>query len=332
MKVRLFWLLLVMLNCVSWAGAQDAPRVLATTSILADVAQNVAGDLLTIESLLPADADAHAFEPSPADVARVAEADLLLVVGAGYEAFLGDLLANAGDAAAEVVTVSNGIDILALSEAGEHEDEGEDDHAAVEHVGVLGEIECGAHDHEAGETEHSACDPHVWTDPMNGIVWADNIADALSAADPANADVYRANADAYIAQLEAVNAEITETLAVIPEEARTLVTNHTFMGYFAAAYDFRVVAVLLPGGTTGAEPSPRELAALIEQLRSESVRVIFGEVSANTQLAEVVAQEAGTRLVTTLYSESLSAADGPAATYVEYLRYNASVIAEALAG
>jgi ABC-type Zn uptake system ZnuABC Zn-binding protein ZnuA len=338
MKFRLFLSLVVMLVCiVGGAGAQDAPRVLATTSILADVAQNVAGDLLTVESLLPADADAHVFEPSPADVARVAEADLLLVVGAGYEAFLGDLLANAGDAAAEVVVASNGIDILALG--GEHDEhEGEHEHAAAEHIGILGEIECEAHEHEEDEAEHEdehehgACDPHVWTDPMNGVVWADNIAAAFSVADPANEDIYRANADAYIAQLETLDAEISETLAVIPEESRILVTNHEFMGYFAAAYDFEVVATVLPGGTTDAEPNPQELAALIELIEAEGVSALFAEVSANSQLAEVVAQEAGISVVTTLYSEALSAADGPASTYVDYLRYNASVIAEALAG
>lgn len=344
MKHRLLLLSLMLVCVVGAAGAQDAPRVLATTTILADVAQNVAGELLTVESLQPADADAHAFEPSPADVARVAEADLLLVVGGGYEAFLGDLLANAGDSAAQVVVASNGIDILALGESHEHEDEAEGDqttdaahdHAEAEHLGVLGEIECEAHEHEEeeheDEHEHGACDPHVWTDPMNAVVWANNIADAFSAADPANAAAYRVNAEAYIAQLEVVNAEIIETLAMIPEEARILVTNHEFMGYFAAAYDFEVVATVLPGGTTDAEPNPQELAALITLVQEEGVPVIFAEVSANSQLAEVVAQEAGISVVTTLYSEALSAADGPASTYVDYLRYNASVIAEALSG
>ena len=333
MKHRLFVLLTLMLfSVVGLAHAQDVPSVLATTTILADVAQNVAGDLLTVEWLIPADADAHAFEPSPADVVQVANADLLLVVGAGYESFLGDLLTNAGSDSAQVVTVSNGIEILAI---GEHEGETETEHGEAEHIGILGEIECGAHEHEEGEAEHddhSACDPHVWTDPMNAIIWTNNIADALSAADPAHADTYYANADAYVMQLEAVNTEMVDILSVIPQDSRILLTNHEFMGYFAAAYNFEVIGAILPGGTTDAEPTPREIADLIALVQAEGVPAIFAEVSANPQLAEVVAQETGITVVTTLYSESLSAADGPASTYVEYLRYNASVIADALSG
>jgi ABC-type Zn uptake system ZnuABC Zn-binding protein ZnuA len=366
MKLRLLVLLILLTVFVSGGvAAQDAPiRVLATTTILADVAQNVAGDLFTVDTLVPADADTHAFEPSTADVARVAEADLLLVVGAGYEAFLGDLLENAGSEAAEVITVSNGVEILGFSSEHDHEHEGEEhadeadpmateeahseeehehEHEGEAHIGVLGvDAECDVHEHEGEEAEHSEegeeghehehgeCDAHVWTDPMNGVIWANNIADAFSAADAANAAAYRANADAYIAQLEAVDAEIETLVAGIPEARRILVTNHEFMGYFAYAYGFEVVGTVLPGATTDAEPNPQELADLIALVQEEGVPAIFAEVSANPQLAEVVAEEAGIAVVTTLYSESLSGSDGPASTYLDYLRYNAQIIAQAL--
>lgn len=364
MNLRTICLLLAVLMLASGAAqAQDAPRVLATTSIVADVAQNVAGDLLTVDTLVPLGADTHAFEPSTADAARVAEATMLLTVGAGYEGFLGDLLENVGAEGVQVVVVSNGVEILGFSDGHAHEDEhaeegdepmatpeasaeGEahaDEHAHEEeaHLGVLGaDLECEAHDHEeeAGEGEahaedeheHGACDAHVWTDPANVMVWANNIADAFSAADPANADAYRANADAYIAQLEALQAEITDLVASVPEEARVIVTNHEFLGYFAHAHDFEVVGTVIPGLTTDAEPNPQELAALIEIIQDEGVQAIFAEVSANPQLAEVVAQEAGIAVVTTLYSESLSSADGPAATYLDYMRYNAEAIVSAM--
>jgi ABC-type Zn uptake system ZnuABC Zn-binding protein ZnuA len=371
MKKRLS-LIVIVITLLSFGAvsAQDTPlRVLATTSIVADVAQNVAGDLLTVESLLPLGADTHAFEPVPADAVRVSEADLLLTVGAGYEGFLGDLLENAGDAAAEVIVVSNSIEILGFSEHGheeeddhseeatadpaataeaeaEHEDE--HGHEGAEHIGVLGsdDVECEAHedeDHskrysgdisqsEEDEHEHGACDAHVWTDPMNVVIWTNNIADAFSAADPANADAYRANADAYIASLEALHEEISALVATLPEEQRILVTNHEFMGYFAHAYGFEVVGTVLPGVTTDLEPNPQELAELIELIGEEGVRAIFAEVSANPQLAEVVAEEAGIDVVTTLYSESLSEAGGPASTYLDYMRYNAQTIVNALAG
>ncbi|MDX2137480.1 MAG: metal ABC transporter substrate-binding protein [Chloroflexota bacterium] len=370
MKSRLSLLLLV-LSLLSFGivSAQEAPlRVLATTSIVADVAQNVAGDLLTVEALLPIGADTHAFEPVPADAVRVAEADILLTVGAGYEGFLGDLLENAGDDAAQVVVVSNGIEILGFSEdehdhedeehhseeatadpmatpeaEAEHEDEHE--HEGAEHIGVLGseDLECEAHEdedhskrftndiaHDEHEHEHGACDPHVWTDPRNVIVWANNIADAFTTADPTNADTYRANADAYIASLEVLHAEIEALVETLPEERRVLVTNHEFMGYFAYAYSFEVVGTVLPGVTTDLEPNPQELAELIELIGEEGVRAIFAEVSANPQLAEVVAEEAGIAVVTTLYSESLSETDGPASTYLDYMRYNAQTIVTAL--
>jgi ABC-type Zn uptake system ZnuABC Zn-binding protein ZnuA len=368
MKTLSVLLVVLLLLSFGAAGAQDAPpRVLATTSIVADVAQNVAGDLLTVDALLPLGADTHAFEPVPADAVRVAEADILLTVGVGYESFLGDLLENAGDEAVEVVVVSNGIEILGFSEEGHgHEDEDhseeatadpmatpeteaehEDEHDGEAHIGVLGseDFECEAHEDEnhskrltndisQEEEEHDegACDAHVWTDPRNVIVWTNNIADAFSAADPANADAYRANADAYIASLQALHAEIEVLVETLPEEQRILVTNHEFMGYFAYAYHFEVVGTVLPGVTTDLEPNPQELAELIELIGEEGVRAIFAEVSANPQLAEVVAQEAGIDVVTTLYSESLSEAEGPAPTYLDYMRYNAQTIVTALAG
>ncbi len=347
MRLRIsVFLVVALMLLVGTTQAQDDLRVLATTSIVADVAQNIAGDLLTVDTLVPLGADTHAFEPSTADAARVAEATLLLTVGAGYEGFLGDLLENVGADTVQVIVVSNGVEILAFSDGhdDEHADssaEAEDEHEGDDHhLGVLGgDLECAADEHEAADEahaeedhEHGACDAHVWTDPANVVIWANNIADAFSAADPANASLYRANADAYIAQLEALQEEIDALMAGVPEAARIIVTNHEFLGYFAYAYGFEVVGTVLPGATTDAEPNPQELAALITLIQAEGARGIFAEVSANSQLAEVVAQEAGIAVVTTLYSESLSPADGPAPTYLDYMRYNAQAIASALTG
>jgi ABC-type Zn uptake system ZnuABC Zn-binding protein ZnuA len=166
--------------------------------------------------------------------------------------------------------------------------------------------------------------------PRNVITWTNNIAAALSAADPANDEAYRANADAYIAQLEALDAEITALVAEVPEASRVLVTNHEFMAYFASAYGFEVIGTVLPAATTDAEPDPQQLTDLIAEVQEEGVTAIFAEVSANQQLAEVVAQEAGIAVVTPLYSESLSELDGPAATYITFMRHNAQVIVNAL--
>lgn len=341
-------------------SADPSFTVIATTTILADVARNIGGDLVHVEALIPADADAHAYEPTIADVQRVADADMLLVVGAGYEAFLGGLLESVGEDI-PVVVASNGLEILALGNHGhdheeDHEDEEAHDHDHAEVLGIEGDtVFCEAHSHDHADEEHtdgeehadedhadeghvdhgdhihaSDCDPHVWTNPLNVFIWAANIADAFAAADPENEVTYYDNANEYAALLESIDQEIQEILSVISEDGRILVTNHEFMGYFAHQYGFEVVATILPGGTTGTEVDPQTLAELIALVQSEGVSAIFAEVSANSQLSQLVADEAGISLVTTLYSESLSAEGGNASTYIDYILYNAQTIADAL--
>jgi len=324
-----------------------ALNVMATTTILADAARVVGGDLVAVDSLLPADADTHAYEPTLNDAARVAQADLLIVVGAGYEGFLGEMLESAGTEI-PVVVASNGVEIISLGAHGDHGDDAEESHGDVEILGVLGDgLECEAHsdeDHadtsddrpgeDADATEEaghsSECDPHVWMNPLNVITWANNIAEAYAEADPANADTYRANASEYAARLEAVDQEIQELVAELPEENRILVTNHEFMGYFAAHYGFEIAAVITEGGSTGSEIDPQSLAELIAVIRAEAVPAIFAERSASDQLAAAVAQEAGVSVITSLYSEALSAADGDAPTYLDLIVFNAQTIVSAL--
>lgn len=298
---------------ISAASAHGGLHVSATTSILADVASRIGSPQIEVYPLVPANADVHAYEPTTDDIALVAQSDMLLTVGAGYETFLGGLLENAGSDV-PVVEVSAGIDLLAYGVHEDHEHE-----------------ECEA-EHEDEEHVHAGCDPHVWMNPRNVIVWVNNIADAFAESDVENASLYRANAEAYIAELEALDEEIQQIVSAVPEEQRTLVTNHEFLGYFAHAYGFEVAATVLPGGSTAAELDPQSLAALIELVHDENVPAIFAEVSANPQLAQLIADEAGITVVTTLYSESLGDADSPAATYLDMMRYNAQTIADALGG
>lgn len=367
LKRLLIPILLVLMAFVP-ASAQESPlQVVATTTIIADVALQVGGDRVEVVSLVPAGADEHAYQPTPQDIARVARADVVLVNGAGLEEFLATLVGNA--AGVQPVVISNGIRVLAYGghahDHDEHADEEHSDEHADEHamdeaiIGVLGvdaicEADHDDHGHEedadhadeahsdehadeahadeehAHDHDHGECDPHFWGDPRNVMIWADNIAATFTAADPANANFYAANADAYKAELEALDAELEALLATIPAERRVLVTNHEFLAYFAARYGFEVVGVVL-GATTLAEPTPQNVAALVEVIREEGVRAIFSEATASARLAEVIAAEAGGDvIIATLYSGSLSPADGPAATYIDYMRYNAQVILEAL--
>ncbi len=324
---------LILTFSVGAIRAQDPISVVATTTILADVAQNVAGDVFTVAALIPADTDPHAFEPSTTEAVLVAQADLLLSVGAGYEAFLADLLTTVGENI-PVVVASNGVEILPYGEH-EHHDEAatpEADHAD-EHLGVLGvDLECEAHAHEEeaaaeDEHDHGACDPHVWHDVANAVIWTNNLAAAFAELDPANAATYRANADAYIVELDALQVEIQTAVSTIPEDQRVLITNHEFMGYYAHAYGFEVAATVLPGSATGTEVAPQDLAALIELVRTEGVPAIFAENTTTPQIAELIAQEAGVTVVTTLYSDALGA-DAP--TYIDMMRANTQTIVDAL--
>jgi ABC-type Zn uptake system ZnuABC Zn-binding protein ZnuA len=279
----------------------DSPlNALAVATFLADIAQNVAGERLTVEALIPAGVDPHAFEPTPQDAARVAKADVLIINGAGLETFLDPLLENAGSDT-RVIEASAGLTPRALHEIEEAEE----------------------HEHH----HHHEGDPHFWLDPNNVIHYVENIRDGLSRADPEGAAVYAANAEAYIAQLRELDAWIVAQVAQIPPERRLLVTNHESFGYFADRYGFRVVGAIVPSVSTGASPSAGELARLIEDIRASGAPAIFLETGANPQLAEQIAREAGVQVVTGLYTHSTGS---EAPTYIEMMRYDVRAIVEAL--
>lgn len=222
----------------------------------------------------------------------------------------------------------------------DHADHAEDEHGHGASMGMLYTLACAGHDdgedmHEdEGEHAHEegSCDPHVWTDPHNVMLWTLMIRDTLSAADPANADVYAANAAAYLDALQSlVEDEVEPQLATIPAENRKLVTNHLAFGYYAAAFDLEMLGAIIPSGSTLAEPSAAEIAALINAIREEGIPAVFAETTANPTLAEQVAAETGISFYA-LYTGSLSEPDGPAGTYLDYIRHNTEVITTALGG
>jgi ABC-type Zn uptake system ZnuABC Zn-binding protein ZnuA len=283
---------------------QTTLKVLATESFLADIAQNVAGTRLKVETLIPLGVDPHAFEPTPADVRRVADSQVLIANGAGLEEYLEKLLANAGGKRL-VVEAAAGLTSRTAQPGEKSETE-----------------DASAHHHEG--------DPHFWLDPNNVIRYVENIRDGLSQADPAGAATYRANADAYIAQLKELDRWIAAQVQAIPPERRLLVTNHESFGYFADRYGFKVVGTIMPSVSTGASPSAQQLAALINQIKSAKVKAIFLETGTNPQLAKQIAQETGILVVTELYTHSLTEAKGPAPTYLMMMKYNVQAIVNAL--
>jgi ABC-type Zn uptake system ZnuABC Zn-binding protein ZnuA len=252
----------------------------------------IGGDQIELTVLFPVNADPHSFEPTPKDLGMIETADVVFINGLGLEEAMGKLLV---DVSANVVSVSGGIETIAM---------------------------------EDGQ-EHQGADPHVWMEPGNVAVWAENIATALSELDPANAGTYRANADAYIAELKQLDGWITEQVGMIPPGQRILVTDHDTFGYFAAAYGFEIVGTVVPGASTLAEPSAQQMAELEDTIKAYAVPAIFVGTTVNPSLAERVSQDTGVQLVA-LYTGSLSGLDGPAPTYLEMMLYDVTAIVEAL--
>lgn len=316
MRQRIIIVSLMFLLTLASIQAQEKPlELVASTTIIADIAENVGMEFINVTTLVPANTDAHAFEPLPSDLRSLESADLILINGAGLEAFLGNIFEEIDPQ--KIVIVSNGISVLGFGDADR------------DFIGVLGEgiTYEEEENHDQDEHEHGECDPHFWLDPMNVMQMTENIASAFAEFDPEHAETYQSNAEAYIEQLEQLDSEIRELLSSIPVEERMLVTNHEFLAYFAHAYDFEIVANVIPGVSTIAEPSPRELAALIEVIEEKQIPAIFVEISETGRLAQVVAEETGNRVqIIALYSASLSDADGQASTYLDYMRFNAQTI------
>ena len=285
-------------------GQAGALRVMTTATFLADIAQNVAGDRFTVESLVPSDSDLHAFEPTPRDVATVAESDLFILNGGGLEETLEDTLRTA---AADTT--------FAEASAGLTPREPQPGEPLSEHDGEEGQAEA---------------DPHFWLDPTLVAGYVENIRDAFIAADPAGEAAYTANAEAYVAELEELDAWIEEQVATLPEEDRLLVMNHVSHGYFADRYGFRIAGAVIPSVATGESPTAKQLAELTETIRSQGVRAIFVELEENPQLADQIAAETGIVVVDDLRDHSLSDPDGEAATYIDMMKYDTRLILEAL--
>lgn len=296
----------------------DKLNVVATTTIVGDVVRQVGGDAVNLTVLLPVGADPHGFDPAPADAAAVADADVVFVNGLGLEEFLEPLLANASDSA-RLVVVSDGIQTTGLSHDHDHGDEADHDHADETDNDHADEVGSG----DDGD------DPHVWTNPINVTIWAQNIARALSEVDPEHGEAYTSNALDYAAELAELDAWVQDQIEGIPAQDRLLVTDHAVFRYFAERYGMEQVGTILPGFSSLAEPSAQEVAQLEDIIRDLGVKAVFVGNTANSALAERIADDTGVQFVT-LYTGSLSDADGDAPTYLEYMRYNVTAIAEAL--
>jgi ABC-type Zn uptake system ZnuABC Zn-binding protein ZnuA len=295
----------------------DGLSVVAVTTYLADIAQNVAGDRLEVGSLIPEGADAHSFEPSPQDAKLLAEGAVIIRDIEGLTPLVDDLVEASAHEGQVVVDAAAGL----TGRPAEEEGHDEADHEEATHDEAEG-TEGEEHHHDTG-----GIDPHFWLDPVNIITYVENIREALATADPDGAAVYQTNADAYVAQLKQLDEWIVQQVDQIPAEQRLLVTNHEEFGYFAARYGLEIVGAVIPSVSSEASPSAQELGALVDEIRATGAPAIFLEAGSNTDLADEVAREAGVTVVDDLYTHSVSE---EAPTYIDMMRWNVNHIVEAL--
>jgi len=282
----------------------DTLQIVATTSIVGDVVAQVAGEQVSITTLLPPNSDPHTYQPTPQDIATISKADVIFANGAGLEVFLEPILENA-DAEEKTVDLSDDINLLT---ADEHSDSGRDEDQNI---------------------DHDSRDPHVWMNPNNVIAWVNVIQETLGELDPAHAAEYKNNARSYSAELSELDTWITTQVADIPFQRRTLVMDHLVFGYFAEEYGFQQAGAVIPGFSTLAEPSAQQIAEIIDTIEKLGVKVIFVSDTAPPGIAERVAEDTGSQLVY-LHTGSLTEPGGFASNYIDYMRYNVKAIVQAL--
>jgi len=276
------------------AGAKPI-RLIASTPILADLLENLTAGIADVEvsAVVPNGSDPHAFEPTPADARKVAQASAVFVVGANYEeAWLKKLLDGAGGSR-PVIEVSAGVDLQKI--------EGSDE-----------------------------LDPHIWMDPLRWKQAADTAAKGIIALAPAISQSVNANAAAYAAKLDALDAGIKTQVAALSAGQRNLVTSHDALGYFAKRYGFTIIGAVMPGAGASAQPSAREMQDLIGLIKTHNAKAVFTEVGLNPALAQTVARESGAKVIDNLYVDTLSDPGGPAPTYLDMMTYDSALIVNAL--
>ena len=293
--------------------AASAVNVVATTTMLGDVVGQIlscAGGTVTV--LMPAGTDPHDFSASSDQVAAMVTANLVVANGLGLEAGLTDAFENAAADGAKVFEVGPLVDPIEFG-AGAHEEGHEEE------------------GHEEEGHEHGSLDPHFWFD-MNRMALAAELIGA-ELAESTGDGAYATCATTTAANIRTAEAGVRTALESVPADQRILVTDHEALGYLADTYGYEIAGTVSPSGTTLAEPSSADLAALVATIKAEGVTAIFANVAQTTGLAEAVAAETGTPIkIIPLYVESLGAPDSPAATYLQMMQTNADLIASGLKG
>src|SRR4051794_15397054 len=280
--------LIAALTAINPLHAQAKINVVASFSILGDFARNVGGDRVNVATLVGPNSDVHVYTPAPADARKIADAKLVVINGLGLEGWLPRLVQSAGGKAA-MITASQGITPRKLG---------------------------------------ADADPHAWQSVANARIYVANIRDALVAADPAGAGIYRDHADRYLAKLDALDRDVRAAVAQIPPPRRKVISTHDAFGYFAAAYGIEFIAP--QGVSTESEASARDIAAIITQIKASKTPAVFLENISDPRLMRRISAETGARIGGTLYFDSLTGEKGDAPTYIDMVRHNIKALTSAL--
>lgn len=272
--------------------AQDKFKAVTSFTVIADIAQNVAGDAAVVESITKAGAEIHNYQPTPGDIQRAQGADLVLYNGLNLELWFERFFANLRDVPS--VVVSDGIEPMGIADG----------------------------------PYQGKPNPHAWMSPSIAMIYVDNIRDAFVEHDPANAETYKANAEAYKAEISAMIAPIQAELAAVPEEKRWLVTSEGAFSYLAR--DFGLKELFLWPINADQQGTPQQVRKVIDAMREHDIHVIFSESTISSAPAEQVARETGAKYGGVLYVDSLTEADGPVPTYIDLLRVTSETIAKGL--
>ncbi len=277
------------------AAATDDTRFKAVTTftVIADMARNVAGDAAVVESITKPDAEIHNYQPTPGDILRAQDADLILWNGLNLELWFEKFFRNLRDVPG--VVVSEGIEPMGIAEG----------------------------------PYQGKPNPHAWMSPTDALIYVDNIAAAFAEHDPDNAETYRANAEAYKQQITGTIAPIRERLAAIPEDRRWLVTSEGAFSYLARDFDLK--ELYLWPINADQQGTPQQVRKVIDAVRKNGIAVVFSESTVSDRPARQIARETGAAYGGVLYVDSLSDPDGPVPTYLDLLRVTTETIAEGLA-
>jgi ABC-type Zn uptake system ZnuABC Zn-binding protein ZnuA len=266
-------------------------KVVATASIFMDMAKNIGGDKIDVQTIVPIGADPHIYEPTPADAALVASADILLKNGLTFEGWLNELMENSGTKA-KIVVITNGVAPITSPEF------------------------------------HNSTDPHAWMSVYNAFFYIHNIKKALCEYDPTNRDFYEKNYSDYRAKLVALDKEVAIKINSIPIHQRVLITSHDAFQYFGRHYMMRVFSVL--GTSTDADVQTSDLIKLNKIIRQDSVAAVFIESTINPKLLNQIAKDNHCIIGGKLYADSIGDENSPAPTYEAMIRHNTDQIVNAL--